>query len=95
MRPEGEKIYNEEMALFQKQYPTEFESFIRYFAPDGGSLASNGLNEFFAETNMLLHNYGHDIEGIKTRTMMLTKYFPKTIAKIGQLLYGQQQEPTH
>ena len=80
-------IYNEEMAILKENYPSEIESFIKYFGQEGGQFGVDlGINEFIAETNAILGIYGNKTEGVKTRAMILTKYFPQTIAKISELL---------
>ena len=69
------------------------QSIIEYFSQNGGSQGAyniskgdTGLNEFIAEVNSLLTTYGHETDLISARAMYLTRYFPKTIAKIAELL---------
>ncbi|MBQ4647438.1 MAG: hypothetical protein IJB79_08835 [Candidatus Gastranaerophilales bacterium] len=86
-------LYNEEMTSFKNNAPPEMQSIISYFSQNGGSQGAlniqrgdTGLNEFIAEVNSLLTTYGHKTDLISARAMYLTRYFPKTIAKIAELL---------
>lgn len=81
------KIYNEEMDIFRKKYADDYQDIIKYFNQTGGGNYNNtGLSEFVAETNMLLTTYGDDNDRTKTRSQYLVRYFPRTIAKIAELL---------
>ena len=77
------KIYNEEMEKFKKNYPSICEDILSYFGQNGGT-SNTGLSEFFAETNLILRYYGNEAP-YSSRAMMITKYFPQTIAKINEL----------
>lgn len=81
------KIYNKEMKHFKEKYTEEYQNVIKYFGQTGGGNFNNsGLSEFVTETNMLLTTYGDDNNRTKTRCQYLVRYFPKTIAKIAELL---------
>ena len=53
---------------------------------------SYGIDEFIAETNLLLSTYGSTDKRTKTRTQFLAKYFPNTIAKIAQTIDKNSRE---
>ncbi|MBQ2984652.1 MAG: hypothetical protein IJD57_07655 [Candidatus Gastranaerophilales bacterium] len=90
--PEIIDIYNKEWAAFKASNTPETESIVQYFSPtsnagDGmiGNFPRNdgGLGELIAETNMLLKGYGN-ADVISARAMLLTKYFPNTIAAVSK-----------
>ncbi len=83
--PDLIRIYNEECASFTSQYTDPNQAIIHYFSQTGGS-GSTGLSELVAETNMLMTTYGQDANSIKTRSEYLVRYFPRTIAKVAELL---------
>ena len=62
------------------------QNIIEYFSQTGGGLLNSGLSELVAETNMLVSTYGHSTSTVQTRAQYLVKYFPKTLAKIAELL---------
>jgi len=89
--PELIKLYNQEMEKFTKEYPQEAQNIIDYFTQMGGGdffgINTNaGISELVAETNMLMTTYGQSEEVVQTRSEYLVRYFPKTIAKAGELL---------
>lgn len=79
-------IYNEEMELFKEKYSVDLQEVIKYFGQNGGGASDTGLAELIAETNMLMTTCGNNADFIKTRSQYLVRYFPKTVAKIGELL---------
>ncbi len=78
-------IYNEEMRNFQLNYPEQAQEIIRYFSQTGGS-GSTGLAELVAEINMIMTTYGDKTKSVRTRSEYIVRYFPKTVAKIAELL---------
>ena len=89
--PELTKLYNQEMEKFTREYPHEAQNIIAYFTQMGGGnffgINTNaGLSELVAETNMLMTTYGQSEKVVQTRSEYLVRYFPKTVAKIGELL---------
>ena len=79
-------IYNEEMKTFASEYTEPVQNIIEYFSHQGGGEYNTGLNEFIAETNMLMKTYGNDSEITKARAIFLVRYFPKTVSKIVEIL---------
>ncbi len=79
-------IYNSEYENFKSEYPEMEQNIIEYFSQTGGGLLNSGLSELVAETNMLVSTYGHSTSTVQTRAQYLVKYFPKTLAKIAELL---------
>ena len=80
------KSYFEEMQEFSNSTPENEQEFIQYFSPKAEIFEAIGTNEFVAETNMILSQYGSNYENIKTRSQFLVRYFPKTIAIAADLL---------
>jgi len=78
------EIYNEEMIDFRKKYPDMMNNVIHYFSQTGGDETS-GLDEFIAETMMLITTYGNSGD-LSARAHYLVRYFPKTIAYIANEL---------
>lgn len=81
--PELIKIYNEEMEDFKKSISEAEQKNIEYFSQTGGN-GGTGLSELVAEVNMLCTTQINT--GLQTRSMYLTRYFPKTTAKAAELL---------
>lgn len=79
-------IYNAEFKLFKEKYPKDYRKIIDYFSQSGGGDYDTGLAELIAEVNMLLTTFGHNRDIAKERAHYLVKYFPKTIAKVAELL---------
>lgn len=77
--------YGKEMSAFQINIPYNEQKFLQYFSPRANLADSDGDDEFIAETNILLTTYGTNTSKIKTRTQLLAKYCPKTIALIANL----------
>ncbi len=88
------KIYEKEFLQFKKGYPELAQQVINYFSQTGGGLGDTGLNELIAEANMLMTTYAQDIETVETRSQYLVRYFPQTVAKIGELLGYHSPNPT-
>ncbi len=86
------KIYNEEMNIFEKNTPWNEQEFIQYFSPKADLCDSEGLEEFIAETNIILSSYGINYNELNTRSQMLIWNFPNTIAKIAELLGNNSQK---
>lgn len=86
------KIYKREMALYEKTMPVHEQRIIEYFSPQANLSNSIGLNEFIAETNSLLITYGCNMDLLSDRNQFLIRYFPKTIAKVAQLLGRNSKE---
>ena len=74
------------MQEFSNSTPENEQEFIQYFSPKAEIFEAIGTNEFVAETNMILSQYGSNYENIKTRSQFLVRYFPKTIAIAADLL---------
>lgn len=87
---EFKKIFSKEIEDFKTQYPEMAERIVEYFIRD--SYQSNadyiveGIDEFFAETNMLLYSRPIDNKKIQTRAQYLVRYFPKSIAKVSEVI---------
>ncbi len=79
-------IYKKEMALYEQTMPHHEQKIIEYFSPQANLSNSIGLNEFIAETNSILITYGYNIDILSDRSQFLIRYFPKTIAKIAELM---------
>ena len=82
------------MEIFKKENPEIIKELTDYFLPESAS-HSNGLSELVAETNSLMTSFKHPEEKsfkLKYRMMNLSKNFPETIAKAGELL-GYNEEP--
>ena len=77
-------IYNDEMIKFMQEYPLLDQDVIEYFSPNGGTI-DTGLAEMVAESNLLFTTMLAD-DLTAERSYYLVKYFPKTIAKISQLM---------
>ena len=80
------QTYGEEMDMFKVNMPFNEQEFIQYFSQRAELTDSDGLEEFIAETNVLLTTYGMNYKDINTRTQFLAKYFPRTICRIAKLL---------
>lgn len=78
------KIYNEEIKAFNRDYTEVTQDIIGYFLPGGGSSVT-GLAETVAEVGALLGTYGSDTDSIIARGQYLVRYFPKTTARIAEL----------
>lgn len=88
------EIYKKEVEIFKKENPEIIKELTDYFLPESAS-HSNGLSELVAETNSLMTSFKHPEEKsfkLKYRMMNLSKNFPETIAKAGELL-GYNKEP--
>lgn len=73
-------IYNKERKKYQAMFPENMQKSINYFLEEyDGWLC--GLDETAAETNML-NNTIQSCAYIQSRTILLEKYFPETIAYI-------------
>ena len=83
---ELQEIYKKEMALYEQTMPHHEQKIVEYFSPQANLSNSIGLNEFIAETNSILITYGYNINILSDRSQFLVRYFPKTIAKIAELM---------
>jgi len=84
-------IYEKEKELFTSSFPDNAIDLIDYFleVPDKVSGMPRNLDETIAETNAILNT--HQSWGkIQDRTILFQQYFPKTIAKIAELLKSKQ-----
>ena len=79
-------IYKDEINSFNTCFPEPVQELIKYFGPMGSGYSGTGLNELIAETNMLLTTHGPNYDKVKIRSEYLVRYFPKTVAKIAELL---------
>lgn len=86
------QTYGTEMESFKISIPYNEQEYIQYFSPRAGLMDSYGIDEFIAETNLLLSTYGSTDKRTKTRTQFLAKYFPNTIAKIAQTIDKNSRE---
>ncbi len=82
------EIYKKEVEDFVSLQSEGVQNIISYFLQNGGkdTKQSTGLSELVAQTNAILANCCHDEIGLQTRSEYIVRYFPKTIAKIAQLL---------
>lgn len=80
------EIYSKEFDIFEAEVPYNEKEFVEYFSKRSDLCESNGLNEFVAETNMLLSTYGHKMNKLKTRGQFLVRFFPETISVIAKEL---------
>jgi hypothetical protein len=83
---ELQKIYLEEMNKFSQEFPFNEQTNIMYLSPRADLQDANGLQEFFADVNLLLTNYGVERNFPKSRSQFLARYFPKSLTKAAQLL---------
>lgn len=81
---ELKEVYNKEMQSFKNNFSYNEQEFIDYFSPRADLCESDGLGEFIAETNMILTTYGVDVNSLTTRSQLLIRYFPETIAMIAK-----------
>jgi len=72
-------IYNKERKKYQAMFPENMQKSIDYFLED--TECTNGLYETAAETN-LLNNTIQSWDVTQSRTILLEKYFPETLAYI-------------
>ena len=78
-------IYEEEKELFTSSFPDEIIKQIDYFLEVPSAKEIRPLDETIAETNALLNTY-QSLSRIQDRTVLLQQYFPKTIAKIAEVM---------
>ena len=90
------KIYEKEILQFKKDYPELAQEAIDYFSQTGG-ITDTGLNEFVAEVNMLMTTSETNSPKLQTRSQYLVRYFPQTVAKIGELNVNEyvKQNPAY
>lgn len=82
-----QKVFIEEKAAFIKEFPDFEETFIDYFL-HGGSTGNffRGKEEVVAETNAI-NGLKPDTYGIlETRTTLLQRYFPRSIAELSKVM---------
>ena len=82
--PEFIKIYNNELENFKKHSTSRMEEYIDYFIDHDGSSVS-ARSETVAESHKILTS-----PHTQTRTYYLQQNFPKTIAKIAELINKQK-----
>ncbi len=89
-----QKIFDEEKAMFNKEFPKAQREHVDYFintlahygGPDGG------LKETTAESNAI-HSTPKTHELLTMRTQYLQQYFPRTMAKLNELLNADRPAP--
>lgn len=82
--PEFLKIYNEELENFKKNSTSQMQLYVDYFTDhDGDELSATA--ETIAESNKILTT-----SHTETRTYFLQQNFPRSIAKIAELLEKQK-----
>lgn len=84
--------YTEEMNKFLNTVPFNEQEFVQYFSPRADLNGSTGISEFFAESNIILSNYGTAHNKLNTRSQFLVRNFPRTIAKAAELLEKTSKE---
>ncbi len=84
--------YGMEMESVKISIPYNEQEYLQYFSPRAGLMDSYGIDEFIAETNVLLSTYGSTSKQTKTRAQFLAKYFPNTIAKIANITNKTSRE---
>ena len=86
---ELQNIYNEEFEKFNEKSPQIIKDELEYFSPyhffKTEDFKIEGINEFIAEVNLLMSSYC-GIDDLSVRSLYLVQYFPKTIARIANLL---------
>ena len=80
------EIYISEMCYFLNCVPFNEQEFIEYCSPRADLSGSDGANEFVAESNIILTSYGEKNNKLSTRQQFLVRYFPKSIAKVAELM---------
>ena len=83
--PEFLSVYTKEIDDFFKNIPYNEQDFALYCTPKVCSDDVTGVNEFFAEANIVLSSYGNSGNHLKTRPQFLVRYFPRSIAKVAEL----------
>ena len=78
-------IYEEEKELFTSSFPDETIKSVNYFLEVPLAGPTRAINEVVAETNAILNTY-QSWDKIQDRTILLQQYFPRTIAKVAELL---------
>lgn len=94
---EFKQIFNEERDAFKKAFPDLQQKYLDYFISE--ELHSKNfiprkegwLQETAAETNSLLNTYYHSPE-LQIRAQYLQQYFPKTIAKLSEIMKSKELE---
>ena len=80
------ETYDEEMTNFLINFSYNEQEFIQYFSPRADLSEAIGYEEFISEANLLLTTYGSPVPTLTTRSQILSRYFPKSIAKIAEIL---------
>ena len=80
------EIYDAEMTNFLTNFSYNEQEFIQYFSPRADLSEAIGYEEFISEANLLLTTYGSPVPTLTTRSQILSRYFPKSIAKIAEIL---------
>ena len=80
------EIYKEEFALFEQNTTSEQQGYISYFTNALGE--ERGNKEKIAETHSLLYSINE--ASLNMRRLYLAEYFPRTIAKIMELLLEEE-----
>ena len=78
-------IYEEEKELFTSSFPDETIKSVNYFLEVPLAAPTRAINEVVAETNAILNTY-QSWDKLQDRTILLQHYFPRTIAKVAELL---------
>ncbi len=86
------EAYDNEMVNFITNFAFNEQEFIQYFSHRADLAGSLGYEEFLAEANLLLTTYGSSIQGLKTRSQILSRYFPQTMAEAAVMLGKTSQK---
>ena len=79
-------IYDEEMTNFATNFSYNEQEYIQYFSQRADLSGSIGYEEFISEANLLLSTYGSPVPSLTTRSQILSRFFPKSIAKTAEIL---------
>jgi len=82
---ELKSVYEEEKELFTSSFPDETIKSVNYFLEVPLAKPTRAINEVVAETNAILNTY-QSWDKLQDRTILLQQYFPRTIAKVAELL---------
>ncbi|MCR5261905.1 MAG: hypothetical protein K6C94_08730 [Candidatus Gastranaerophilales bacterium] len=96
-QPEFRKLYIEEKSAFIKAFPDFEEKFISYFINSPESKPQRGRKETVAESNAINGLQPKEPEVIAMRTIILQRYFPKTMAMLTNMMnpiaHAEQEVP--
>ena len=80
------EVYDQEMTNFLINFSFNEQEFIQYLSPRADLSGSIGYEEFISEVNLLLTTYGSPVPSLTTRSQIISRYFPKSIAKVAEIL---------